>query len=281
MPFNSEVIRRGLGFGEAPRWHSDRFWYSDFYRHGVFSCAADGSDERREHTVDTQPSGLGWLPNGDLLIVSMTDHRILRVRDGETSELLDISPYCGFWANDMVTSDAGISYVGNFGFDLDAAITGGRFAAALAEYEGATLAMVDQHGRVHAAARGLRFPNGMVVTPDGGTMIVAETLGRRLTAFDIGIDGSLTNQRLWAEFASAAPDGICLDQQGAVWIADALHLVQDAAVFTFTEVSAWPDQGAGQDPSRGLAPVAGTVAQVLVKAGDKVSIIPFEGSTGA
>ena len=118
--YTATVVREGLGFGEAPRWHEGRLWYSDFYRHGVYSMAEDGSDEVLQHEVPTQPSGLGWLPDGDLLCVSMTDQKVLRFHDGEVSTFADISEYCGFWANDMLVSPAGYSYVGNFGFDLDA-----------------------------------------------------------------------------------------------------------------------------------------------------------------
>ena len=219
MPFNSEVIRRGLGFGEAPRWHNDRFWYSDFYRHGVFSCAADGSGERREHTVDTQPSGLGWLPNGDLLIVSMTDHRILRVRDGETSEVLDISPYCGFWANDMVTSDAGISYVGNFGFDLDGLLAEKGIEALFAGTPLTNLVVFNDAGDVLQVVPDMSFPNGSAITPDGKTLIVGETMATRLTAFDIAPDGTLSNRRVWAQLEGLFTDGLCMDAEGAIWLA--------------------------------------------------------------
>ena len=118
--FEARVVREGLGFGEGPRWHDGRLWFSDFYRHGIFSVDADARDERLEHVVTTQPSGLGWLPDGDLLYVSMTDQRVMRVHDGATTIFADISPYCNFWANDMIVAPSGVSYVGNFGFDLDA-----------------------------------------------------------------------------------------------------------------------------------------------------------------
>src|ERR1700739_3880217 len=115
----AHVVREGLSFGEDPRWREGRLWYSDFYRHAIVSVDEEGGDERLEVMVPTQPSGLGWLPDGDLLYVSMTDQCVMR-RHGETSSLFaDISPYCGFWANDMVVSTTGVAYVGNFGFDLD------------------------------------------------------------------------------------------------------------------------------------------------------------------
>src|SRR5487761_2435045 len=110
----ARIIREGLRFGEAPRWHEDRFWDSDFYRRAVFSMAVDGTDERLEVTVPGQPSGLGWMPDGSMLVVSMTDHTVLRWSPGtEPSLHASIEDYCGYWANDMVVSADGTAYVGN------------------------------------------------------------------------------------------------------------------------------------------------------------------------
>jgi len=219
MPFTSSIIRPGLGFGEGPRWHDGRLWYSDFYRHGVYSCAADGSDERLEHSVPTQPSGLGWLPNGDLLIVSMTDHKVLRVRGSATSELLDLSPYCGFWANDMVTSAAGISYAGNFGFDLDGLLAEKGIEALFAGTPTTNLVVFNENGDVLQVVPEMSFPNGSAITPDGRTLIVGETMATRLTAFDINDDGTLSNRRVWAQLEGLFTDGLCLDAEGAIWLA--------------------------------------------------------------
>jgi sugar lactone lactonase YvrE len=133
----------------------------------------------------------------------------------------DLSAVATFHCNDMTVDHVGRAYVGNFGFDLDAATTSGDFAGALAAYEGAVLARVDPDGSVHTAAPGLLFPNGTVITPDGATMIIAESMARRLTAFDIAANGSLSNPRLWADVGDHVPDGICLDDEGAVWVADA------------------------------------------------------------
>ncbi len=217
---NSRVLAEGLHFGEGPRWYLEHLWFSDFYDHAIKTVDVDGNVSTRL-VIDDQPSGLGWLPDGTLVAVAMHARKVLRFDGNEPAQHADLGTVATFHCNDMTVDDVGRAYVGNFGFDLDAAITGGRFAEALAEYEGAALAMIDQHGRVHTVATGLRFPNGMVITPDGATLIVAETLGRRLSAFDIGIDGTLTNQRVWADLPGTAPDGICLDADGAVWVADA------------------------------------------------------------
>jgi sugar lactone lactonase YvrE len=217
---STTVVAEGIHFGEGPRWHQGRLWFSDFHDHAVKTLDASGRVETQLE-IDDQPSGLGWLPDGRLLVVAMHRRRLLRVEDDAVVVHADLSNVASFHCNDMVVDRWGRAYVGNFGFDLDAAITGGDFAGALASYEGATLAMVDTSGTVHSVAAGLRFPNGSVLSPDGGTLVVAETLGRRLTAFDVGIDGTLTNRRIWADLGRAAPDGICLDEEGAIWVADA------------------------------------------------------------
>ena len=216
-----EILADGLHFAEGPRWHQGKLWFSDFYDHAVKTVDLDGVVETKV-VIDDHPSGLGWMPDGRLLIVSMQHRAVLRLEYDTLVVHGDLSRVATFHCNDMVIDSIGRAYVGNFGFDLDAAVTSGNFAAALAAYEGASLARVDPTGMVHTVATGLKFPNGMVITPDDGTMIVAETLGRRLTAFDIGIDGSLTNERLWASLGATAPDGICLDADGNVWVANPL-----------------------------------------------------------
>ena len=214
-----KVLADGLHFAEGPRWHQGKLWFSDFYDHAVKTVDLDGHVETKM-VIDDQPSGLGWLPDGRMLIVAMQSRSVLRMEYDALVVHADLSDIATFHCNDMTVDAIGRAYVGNFGFDLDAAISGGDFRGALAAYEGAALARVDPHGAVHTVATGLKFPNGMVLSPDGGTLVVAESLGRRLTAFDVGIDGSLTNQRVWAEL-DATPDGICLDADGAIWLADA------------------------------------------------------------
>jgi sugar lactone lactonase YvrE len=216
----------GGSFFEGPRWHDGTWWVSDFYRQQVSRITPDGA-ESVVVTVEQQPSGLGWLPDGSLVIVSMKDHRLLRFADGELSTLADLAPYCGGHLNDLVVDDAGHVFVGDFGFDL---MGGGDGAPA-------TLKRVDPDGTVTVVAEGLQFPNGAVITPDGGTLIVGETLGNRFTAFDLAADGSLSHRRVWAQLGpevtgtrteevlgqlKAAPDGCTLDAEGHIWAADAV-----------------------------------------------------------
>jgi len=176
---------------------------------------AVGLDGRVERILDvpTQPSGLGWLPDGRLLVVSMTDRKLLRVDPGGLAVRADLSGIATFHCNDMVVDGQGRAYVGNFGWDYESG-TPQRNAA---------LALVHPDGRVVRAADDLAFPNGTVITPDGGTLIVAETFARCLTAFDVAPgDGTLSNRRLWASTDPVFPDGICLDAEGAVWVASPL-----------------------------------------------------------
>jgi sugar lactone lactonase YvrE len=209
----ARVVREGLAFGEGPRWHDGRLWYSDFYDHAVHALTPGGADERIVE-VAGQPSGLGWLPDGRMLVVSMVDRRVLRVEDdGSLVEHADLSKLAPFHCNDMVVDAVGRAYVGNFGFDLEGARTEGPRATMLVR--------VDPSGEVVVAAEDLEFPNGTVITPDGATMIIAETMASRLTAFDVAADGGLSRRRVWAELAAVFPDGICLDAEGAVWVANA------------------------------------------------------------
>ena len=215
------MVREGLYFGEGPRWHEGRLWYSDFYDHGVHALDAEGNDEKVLE-VDGQSSGLGWLPDGRLLMVSMLDRRVLRVeQNGQIVTHADLSGLATWHCNDMVVDRQGRAYVGNFGFDLEAPRDWSTGPPP------AVLALVGTDGSVTAAADKMLFPNGTVITPDGRTLIIAESMGRRLTAFDIASDGSLSGRRVWADLSSipVAPDGICLDAEGAVWAANALSPV--------------------------------------------------------
>jgi sugar lactone lactonase YvrE len=216
----------GGSFFEGPRWREGTWWVSDFYRQQVSRIAPDGTEEVVVR-VEQQPSGLDWLPDGSLVIVSMKDQRVLRFADGELSTLADLSAHSGGHLNDLVVDAAGHVFTGDFGFDL---MAGG-------DARTASIKRVDPDGAVTVAADGLQFPNGMVITPDGGTLIVGETLGNRYTAFDLSPDGSLTNRRVWAQLGPEvtqgsteevlgqlvfAPDGCSLDAEGHVWAADAV-----------------------------------------------------------
>ena len=221
--FEARVLRERLGFGEGPRWHNGRLWFSDFYRHGIFSVDAEGNGERQEHEVPTQPSGLGWLPNGDLLYVSMTDQRVMRVSGGTTTLFADIAPYCNFWANDMIVSPSGFSYVGNFGFDLDVMLRDVGAAAMMVSPPPTTnLVVLSPEGDALQSVPDMAFPNGTVLTPDGATLIVGETMAFRLSAFDVSADGALSNRRVFAQLDYVATDGMCLDAEGQIWLANAL-----------------------------------------------------------
>jgi sugar lactone lactonase YvrE len=213
------LLISGLHFGEAPRWHDGKLWFSDFFDFAVKTVDLAGNVDVVVN-VPGRPSGLGWMPDGTMLIVSMTDRSLLRFDGTELAVHADLSQIATFHCNDMVVDSSGRAYVGNFGFDLDTAEVGGTLDEVLAAHDGATLARVDPDGSVHAAADGLVFPNGTVITPDGRTMIVAESFANRLTAFDIGADGSLSNRRLWADLGRRKPDGICLDADGTVWVAN-------------------------------------------------------------
>jgi len=203
------VLLDGLSFPEAPRWHDGRLWLSDFYHHRVLTVDESGKTETVA-SVPNQPSGLGWLPDGRLLIVSMLDRKLLRLDGAKTTEVADLSALAGGPCNDMVVDAEGRAYVGNFGFNRHAG-----------EAERTTcIVRVDPDGKVTKAADDLLFPNGTVITPDGRTLIVGETFAKRLTAFDIAADGGLSNRRVFAQFADVFPDGICLDAEGAVWVAD-------------------------------------------------------------
>jgi sugar lactone lactonase YvrE len=217
----ASVLAEGLYFGEGPRWHDGRLWFSDFYDHAVKSVDGSGA-VRTELEIDDQPSGLGCLPDGRLLVVAMHRRQVLRVDPDGVKLHADLSSIASYHTNDMVVDRAGRAYVGNFGFALDEELKARGVESVIAQHPTAKLARVDPDGRTHVAAEEMHFPNGSVITPDGRTMIVAETLAMRLTAFDIGTDGALSNRRVWATLGMRAPDGICLDADGHVWIANAI-----------------------------------------------------------
>ena len=220
MGRTTRVLAEGIYFGEGPRWHEGRLWFSDFYAHAVKSVSLSG-DLRTEFKIDDQPSGLGWMPDGSMLIVSMTKRQVLRrSRDGKIAVHADLNGIAGFHCNDMVVDATGRAYLGNFGFDLDAELTARGVEAVLADHATAHLACVAPDGRTSIAARDLHFPNGSVITPDGKVLIVGETLSGTLTAFDISGDGTLANRRVWATTSPRVPDGIALDANGNIWIAN-------------------------------------------------------------
>lgn len=204
-----ETLLDGLTFPEGPRWHQNRLWFSDFYNQCVVAVGLDGKAETML-TVPQIPSGLGWMPDGTLLVVSMNDKKLMRVQDGQLVVHGDLSALAGGPCNDMVVDAQGRAYVGNFGYE--------RFKGE--DPRAAKLARVDPDGSVSLVAEDMLFPNGTVITPDGKRLIIGETMGNRLTQFDIRPDGSLSNRRIFAAVDGLFPDGICLDTDGAVWVAD-------------------------------------------------------------
>ena len=206
----TRVLLEGLRFPEGPRWHDGRLWFSDMHDGRVIALDAQGRAETVLALDGDEPSGLGWLPDGRLLVVAMHARRVLRREpDGALRVHGELGDVAHFHANDMVVDARGRAYVGNFGFDLH-----GR-----APRRATNLALVHPDGRVAVAADEMMFPNGTVITPDGSTLIVGESFGARLTAFDVGADGRLSNRRVWAQLEKAIPDGICLDAEGCVWVA--------------------------------------------------------------
>ncbi|MFX1355118.1 MAG: SMP-30/gluconolactonase/LRE family protein [Promethearchaeota archaeon] len=204
----TDVLLKDLKFPEGLRWHDDRLWFSDMEDRKVISVNIKGEIESTVE-VPNRPSGLGWLPDGKLIVVSMEDRKLLQLEMGVMKEFADLSKLAAYHLNDMVVSNQGRVYVGNFGFDY---INNQPFLPAV-------IIMVTSDGKGKIVAENMSFPNGLVITPDNKTLIIAETLSARLTAFDIKDDGTLINQRLWADLKSIPPDGICLDEEGAIWVA--------------------------------------------------------------
>jgi len=203
------VLLTGLRMGESPRWHDGRLWLSDMGANEVVAVGLDGASEVVA-SVPAMPMGLGWLPDGGMLIVSSNDARLLRrAADGSTTTHADLGHLSRFPWSDMAVDGRGNAYIGNIGFDF----AGGKV-------DTGTLAVVTPAGDAREVADDLQFPNGVAVTPDNATLIVAESYANRLTAFDIAPDGGLSGRRVWAELPGAFPDGVCLDTDGAAWYAD-------------------------------------------------------------
>jgi len=208
IELKTELLVDSLAFPESPRWHDGRLWFSDMYARQVMSVTGDGKAEV-EFAVEQQPSGLGWLPDGRMLVVSMHDRRLLRHDGHGLSVAAELGELAHHDCNDMVVDRQGRAYIGNFGFDF----------LARAPTKPTVLILVAPNGEKRVVAEDLLFPNGCVITPDGNTLVVAESFARRLTAFTIMPDGSLTGRRVWAQLEGASADGICLDAAGAVWVA--------------------------------------------------------------
>jgi sugar lactone lactonase YvrE len=207
------TLMSDIAFGESPRWHDDRLWFSDWGAQEVVALDLDGASEVMVQVrFPSIPMCIDWLPDGRLLIVSGRDGLLLRREpDGSLVTHADLSALSGKghpW-NEIVVDGRGNAYINNQGFEFP----GGAFAPG-------TVALLTPDGSARQVADGIAFPNGMAVTPDNSTLICAESYGKRLTAFDIAADGGLSNRRVWADLDDGVPDGICVDAEGAVWYGD-------------------------------------------------------------
>ncbi len=274
MSLKTAVLLDGLIFPESPRWHLGKLWFSDMQGLHVMTVDATGQAEKIVE-VNGSPSGLGWLPNGRLQVVSMLDRRLLRLDGDELVEVADLHNLASFHCNDMVMDRQGRAYIGNFGFDY----------AANAPVKPAEIVLVTPEGRARIVADDLLFPNGTVITPDGQTLIAAETFGNRLTAFDIDSDGSLKNRRIWAELEGVFPDGICLDAEGAIWVAaphpgDVIRVLEGGTITHRVTVSTKPYACmlGGDNRRRLFVCTAGSAIpeEVRVRPGGKIETIDVE-----
>ena len=206
--YKLEMLADGFIFLEGPRWHDNQLWLSDMRGETVYTLSEAGK-RSKVASFPKHPSGINFLPDGRVVIVSMQDRKLMQVEaGGKLSEYADLSTMVSYDINDSVCDASGNIYVGNFGYDLLAGEAP----------KTADLIMVAMSGQSKVVASGLEFPNGAVITPDGRTLIIAETFGHKLSAFDRAADGSLSNRRVWAHLGERTPDGICLDAEGAVWV---------------------------------------------------------------
>jgi sugar lactone lactonase YvrE len=204
-----QMLITGIAFGESPRWHDGRLWFADWGAQELIAVDLEGRSEVVVR-VPSFPFCVDWLPDGRLLIVSARDRLLLRREpDGSLATHADLSGLSDYPWNEIVVDGRGTAYVNNIGFEFPC----GEFAPG-------TVALLTPDGSVRQVADGVAFPNGMAVTPDNSTLIVAESYANKLTAFDIVEDGGLSNRRVWADLGDGVPDGLCLDAEDAVWYAD-------------------------------------------------------------
>ena len=209
-----QTLMTGIAFGESPRWHEGWLWFADWGAQEVVAVDLEGKSEVIVR-VPSFPFCIDWLPDGRLLIVSGGDGLLLRREpNGSLVTHADLTGLAKHKWNEIVVDGRGNAYVNNTGFDFP----GGAFAPG-------SIAIVTPDGSARQVADGVAFPNGMVVTPDNATLILAESYGKKLTAFDIAADGGLSNRRVWADLDGGVPDGICLDAENAVWYGPGLRFI--------------------------------------------------------
>src|SRR6266581_777379 len=207
-----QTLMTGIAFGESPRWHDHRLWFSDWVAQEIIAVDLEGRNEVILRVpFPSIPMCIDFLPDGRLLVVSTHERLLLRREPGGSLVThADLSGLSDLGFNEIVVDGRGNAYINGGGFDL---MAGEKFAPGI-------VALITPDGSARQVADGIAFPNGMVVTPDNSTLIVAESYGKRLTAFDIAADGSLSNRRVWADLHEGVPDGICVDADSAVWYAD-------------------------------------------------------------
>jgi sugar lactone lactonase YvrE len=205
------IVMEGVAFPESPRWHEGRLWFSDWVAHQVIALDPEGGSEVMAE-IDAFPFSIDWLPDGRLLITG--GRRVLRLEpDGSVVTHADLSGLTEFGWNEIVVDGRGNAYVNGAGFDL---MGGGEFAPGI-------VALLRPDGSAQVVAEGIAFPNGMAISHDGSTLVVADSYANELIGFQIDSDGALSGRRTWADLGHDNPDGICLDAEGAAWYADVPH----------------------------------------------------------
>lgn len=224
MTLYTEILLDALMFPEGPRWHQDKLWFTDQHARQIRTVDLNGKSAVIAELADL-PGGLGWLPDGRLLVVSMKKRQLLVLEQDQLHVFADLSALASFHCNDLLVDQQGRSYVGNFGYDLH----GG------AAISNAEIILVTAEGQPRIVATDVIFPNGMAMTSDQQTLLVAETFAARISSFEIQPDGSLGERKLWADLDGAYPDGICLDRNGAIWAAcpnteEVIHVEQGSKI---------------------------------------------------
>jgi sugar lactone lactonase YvrE len=229
MNLKTEILLTGLEFPEGPRWRNGKLYFSDAAAGKVITVDEKGNSETILQIQD-MTSGLGFLNDGRLLVVSMQNRHLMRLDPDGLKIHADLSSLTEYNCNDCVTDDKERTYIGNWGSKTPNPPSNPT-----------TLIMVTKDGKASIVANDLLFPNGCIVTPDGNTFIVGESHGGRLTAFDIDPSGNLSNRKIWAEFEGFSPDGICLDKEGAIWVAnpakaEVLRILEGGEITTTVKV---------------------------------------------